>query len=168
MDQPSLYDDDIVTWAEQQAAAVRALASRPDLSNALDWENVADEIESVGRSQISAVEQKLLQMLIHVLKYMSAPSAQSTRSWRSEVIAFHAAARRAYSPGMRQRIDWSWLWKTARLQAEASLRMFDDRLVVGLPDAMPFTPEELVSETFTMDWALERLASALNRPADHH
>ena len=46
MDQPSLYDDDIVTWAEQQAAAVRALASRPDLSNALDWENVAARFEN--------------------------------------------------------------------------------------------------------------------------
>ena len=26
MDRPSLYDDDIVTWAEEQAAALRALA----------------------------------------------------------------------------------------------------------------------------------------------
>ncbi len=34
MDRPSLYDDDIVTWAEEQAAALRALAARGDLSNA--------------------------------------------------------------------------------------------------------------------------------------
>ena len=114
MDQPSLYDDDIVTWAEQQASTLRALARRPDLSNILDWENVAEEIESVGRSQIRAVEQQLLQTLIHVLKYMSAPRAQSTRSWRVEVIAFHATARRAYAPGMRHRIDWDRIWKTAR------------------------------------------------------
>jgi hypothetical protein len=168
MDQPSLYDDDIVTWAEQQASTLRALACRPDLSNILDWENVAGEIESVGRSQISAVEQQLLQILIHVLKYMSAPRAQSTRSWRVEVIAFHAAARRAYAPGMRRRIDWDWIWKTARLQAEASLQMYDDHLVAGLPDSVPFTPDELVAESFTMDWALERLAATLNRPTDHH
>ena len=168
MDQPSLYDDDIVTWAEQQASTLRELARRPDLSNVLDWENVAEEIESVGRSQISAVEQKRLLTLVHVLNYMSTPSAQASRSWRVEVIAFHAATRKAYAPGMRQRIDRAWLWKTARIQEEASLRMYDDRLVAGLPDALPFTPDELDSEAFTMDWALERLASTLNRPADHH
>ncbi len=50
MDQPTLYDDDIVTWADEQVAALRALAARSDLSNAVDWENVIEEIESVGRS----------------------------------------------------------------------------------------------------------------------
>jgi len=168
MDQPSLYDDDIVTWAEQQASTLRELARRPELSNILDWENVAEEIESVGRSQIHAVEPLPLQTLVHVLQYMSAPSAQSTRSWRAEVIAFHAAACRAYSPGMRQRIDWARLWRTAQKQAEASLHVYDDHLVAGLPDTMPFTPDEMTSEAFTMDWTLERLAAALNKPADHH
>ena len=50
MDQPSLYDDDTVTWADQQVAALRSLATRPELSNVLDWDNVAEEIEGVGRS----------------------------------------------------------------------------------------------------------------------
>jgi hypothetical protein len=33
---------------------------------------------------------------------------------------------------------------------------------------MPFTPDELVAPTFTMDWALERLAQILNTPKDTH
>ncbi len=78
MDQPSLYDDDIVIWADEQPAAVRALARRPELSHALDWENVAEEIESVGRSQSDAVESALLQTLVHVLKYFSSCTAPST------------------------------------------------------------------------------------------
>lgn len=106
MDQPSLYDDDIVTWSEEQAAALRALATRSDLSNALDWETVAEEIESLGRSETQGVESALLLVLVHVLKYLSAPSAQSTRSWRVEVVAYHATARRNYKRSMRQRIDW--------------------------------------------------------------
>lgn len=71
MDQPSLYDDDIVSWTEQQAAASRALARRPDLSKMLDWENVAEEIESVGRSQVQAVDSLLVQTLAHLLKRRS-------------------------------------------------------------------------------------------------
>lgn len=129
MDQPSLYDDDIVTRAGQQASTLRGFARRPDLS---------------------------------------APGAQSTRSWPSEVIAFQAEAKKAYVPGMRQRIEWSWLRANARIQAETSLQVFDDHRVAGLPDVMPFTPDEIVSETFTMDWALERIASTLYRPTDQH
>ena len=40
MDTSTLYNDDIVTWAEQQASALRQLAAKPELSNAVDWENL--------------------------------------------------------------------------------------------------------------------------------
>lgn len=44
MDRPSLSDD-IVAWAEEQAAA---LGARGELSNVLDWENLAEKFEGVG------------------------------------------------------------------------------------------------------------------------
>ena len=75
MDQPSLYDDGAVAWAMEQAAAVRALGQRPELSNVLDWHNVVEEIESVGRSEIDRVESALSRVLIHILKHVSAPTA---------------------------------------------------------------------------------------------
>lgn len=168
MDRPSLYDDDIVTWAEEQAAALRALGARSDLSNAVDWENIAEEIESVGRSQIDSVDSALRLALIHILKYLSAPNAQSTQSWRSEVLVFLRTARKNYRPSMRQRIDWQDLWTAAMAQAEAQLTMFGDRLVRGLPNAMPFAPEELVSPDFDMDRALQCLAEALDTGPDRH
>ena len=106
MDQPSLYDDDIVTWAEQQASTLRALARRPDLSSILDWENVAEEIESVGRSQISAVESLLAQTLAHLLKRLSAPDAASLDHWYQEAGTFQITAMNRYERSMRQRLDW--------------------------------------------------------------
>ena len=56
MDRRSLYEDDIYAWAQQQADALRRLATRRDLPNELDLENVAEEIEDVGRSELSRVE----------------------------------------------------------------------------------------------------------------
>lgn len=168
MDRPSLYDDDIVTWAEEQAAALRALGARGELSNALDWENVAEEIESVGRSEIGAVESALSQALIHILKYVSAPVAQSSKSWRVEVITFQSSASRNYRRSMRQRIDWDRLWRDSVKLADASLRIFGDRLVSGLPETMPFTPEELVAPDFDMDRGLARIAEVLKRSGDNH
>ena len=55
-----------------------------------------------------------------------------------------------------------------RADAGAALELYGDALVSGLPDRNPFTPEELVAKTFTLDWALLRLASILQNPNDHH
>jgi hypothetical protein len=42
-----LYDDDILLWSERQAALLRRRAA-----NELDWENIAEEIEDVGCSEL--------------------------------------------------------------------------------------------------------------------
>ena len=156
-----LYDDDIVTWSEHQAAALRALSAKPELSNAVDWANVIEEIESLGRSQISAVERKLTLVLVHLLKKLSAPDAPPVHFWRSEITTFQTAARKGYTRSMRQRIDWDDLWSTARRQAAADLVAYGDALVSGLPEALPLGPEELVARDFDVDIALERLARSL-------
>ena len=49
----ALYDEDFVRWTEEQAAALRRAKSlRPAGSRGsnlpLDWENLAEEIESLG------------------------------------------------------------------------------------------------------------------------
>src|ERR687884_1012100 len=54
MGEASLYETDILAWTEQQAAALRDLAGRRDLPNALDLENVIEEIETLGRNELKA------------------------------------------------------------------------------------------------------------------
>ena len=46
-----LYDTDILLWSEQQAELLRRRAA-----NALDWDNLAEEIGDVGLSQLRAVD----------------------------------------------------------------------------------------------------------------
>jgi hypothetical protein len=45
-----LYDADILLWSEQQAEFLRRRAA-----NALDWDNLVEEIEAVGRNELHAV-----------------------------------------------------------------------------------------------------------------
>ena len=47
-DVKTLYDQDFVTWAEQQAEALRA-AGRGTTNQPLDWENLAEEIEDLPK-----------------------------------------------------------------------------------------------------------------------
>jgi hypothetical protein len=67
-DSRTLYDEDILLWSEQQAEAIRALGRRRDLPNAFDAENVAEEIESVGRSERAAVKSQIRSIFLHLMK----------------------------------------------------------------------------------------------------
>ena len=47
-----LYDADILQWSEHQAALLRRRAAGELVNEAdLDWPNIAEEIESLGKSQ---------------------------------------------------------------------------------------------------------------------
>ena len=161
MDRPSLYDDDIVTWAEEQAAALRALGARSDLSNAVDWENVAEEIEGVGRSHIRAVQSLLIQVLAHLLKRASAAVAPASLHWREEITTFQITALTTYEPSMRQRLRWDKIWTSALAAAEAGLLPYGNALLPGLPKTCPFNADELLSEDFDVDRALRVIAASI-------
>lgn len=169
MDQPSLYDDDIVTWTEQQAAALRELARRPDLSNVLDWENVAEEIESVGRSHLQAVESLLAQTLAHLLERLSAPGSSSAERWRKEIGTFQIAAMGRYERSMRQRVNWDKVWLLGRELAKLGLTAYGDTLIPNLPVRCPLEPDELLVSPFDIDAALLKIAEStvLKSPEKH-
>jgi hypothetical protein len=55
----SLYDFDILAWSGQQAALLRRLAASERVNDQVDWTNVIEEIESVGREELRAVTSAL-------------------------------------------------------------------------------------------------------------
>jgi Domain of unknown function DUF29 len=69
------YWKDPYGWAMFQAELIRAgrLAE-------IDLENVAEEIESVGRSEFRSLKSNLAQVLLHMLKWDYQPERRS-RSW---------------------------------------------------------------------------------------
>ncbi|WP_027174355.1 DUF29 family protein [Methylobacterium sp. 10] len=169
MDQPSLYDDDTVSWIEQQAVALRALAPRPDLSNMLDWEIVAEQIESVDHLPVQAVESLLTQTLAYLLKRLSAPCTLPVENWRREIGVFEIAAFGRYEPSMRQPINWSKVWGTAQELARLGLTSYGDTLIPTLPSQCPLCVDELLVTPFAMDAALLRIVEStiLKSPEKH-
>jgi hypothetical protein len=64
-----LYDADILAWSERQGELLRRIAAGERVNGAdLDWPNIAEEIEDVGRSVLHAVEALLVQALLVDLK----------------------------------------------------------------------------------------------------
>jgi hypothetical protein len=74
-----LYEADLYAWTKAQADALRRRAA-----NEIDWENLAEEIESVGNSDRRAIESRLKILLIHLLKWRYQPEHRSD-SWRSSI-----------------------------------------------------------------------------------
>lgn len=72
---PSLYDSDFYSWANQQAALLRA----GRLSEA-DIANIAEEIESLGRGEKRELVSRLTVLLMHLLKWQFQPDRRG-RSW---------------------------------------------------------------------------------------
>lgn len=113
-----LYDLDILSWSEQQADLLRRLA-RGEKVNGVDWDNVIEEIEDVGRSELHTVESNLEQMLVHLLKLHIWPDDPSCPHWRGEVVAFQRNARRRFAPSMPQRMKLDELRAAAIAQIQA-------------------------------------------------
>jgi Domain of unknown function DUF29 len=109
-----LYETDIVTWSDQQAGLLRRVAMGERVNEAdLDWPNIIEEVETVGRSEVDAVASLLTQAFLHDLKATGWPLAREVPHWRAEARIARAQARRKYRPSMRQKIDLAGLYADA-------------------------------------------------------
>jgi hypothetical protein len=80
------YEEDFYAWTQQQAAALRAEAGLR--SNApVDWENVAEEIESMGNSQKNEISSRLRTICHHLLKWLYCPELRENceNDWRTTI-----------------------------------------------------------------------------------
>jgi hypothetical protein len=139
-----LYDDDILTWSEQQASLLRRLAGGERVNDQVDWENVTEEIESVGRSEFRACESLLIQALRHRLKLMAWPNALAGQHWEDELAVFQVDASLAFQESMRQRLDMNRIYRLARHRFPQQIDGVPQS--APLPDACPFTLDELLAE----------------------
>lgn len=158
---PEPIDVDPVAWSHRQAELLVRLAEQPDaLSCQVDWQSIIAEVLYVGRSQTSGVVRKMELIFEHLLKALSDPDAPSRNRWRIEVRAWVVSIGREATPSMRRLIDLDAAWQKGRLDAEADLSDYGARLPRTLPDACPFTFDELTQRKPTFDALLEKLAAS--------
>jgi len=73
-----LYDTDFYAWTQEQATLLRDRQAQ-----ALDYVNLAEEVESLGKSQQHVLESRLEVVLTHLLKWRYCPTrAEARRGWR--------------------------------------------------------------------------------------
>ena len=67
------YETDLALWAESQARALRD-AGQAGTNLPIDWENVAEEIDALGRSQGRELASRIAVILVHLMKLEVSPA----------------------------------------------------------------------------------------------
>ena len=144
-----LYEQDFVRWTEQQSSALRQAAGL-GTNLPLDWENLAEEIESSGASQRRELRSRIGGILEHLLKLEHSSAKDLQRRW-IESTANHRSEIELFlndSPSLRAdvaRIIAEEAPKVAR-RAIRMLRLHGEE--VGSLQAPNYTEEQVLGDWF--------------------
>ncbi len=130
------YDGDVVAWANEQAALLRA-----GKFHLLDVEHIADEVEDVGKSEERELASRMALLMAHLLKWAFQPERR-TRSWELTIAVQRKAIdkRVTQMPSLKSDLaDPEWneiVWGDAVRQAatETGLDVFPDVCPWSLSD----------------------------------
>ncbi len=128
----SLYERDFAQWVEK---TVHQLHTR-NIEN-LDWENLIEEVESLGRSQRKAVRSFLLNLLENLLKRCYVPLTDCYRGWEIEIRNFRRELKQEFkdSPSLN-----SFAMEIlAETYQDALESLKEDYPNIVFPDGCPFT-----------------------------
>ena len=138
------YDHDFYTWSLEQARLVRE-----GRWNAVDRDNVAEEIESLGREQFNKLESSLRVLLLHMLKWDYQPERRG-RSWWATIGEQRLRLNDllADNPGLRPRVPEAVTraYRRARLRAVKETDLDEARF----PRACPYSWDDIVSRDFSV------------------
>ncbi|WP_169833478.1 DUF29 domain-containing protein [Methylobrevis pamukkalensis] len=139
---PVGHGADFHAWSIDQAQRLRARAA-----TGLDWDNLAEEIESVGRADRNEIYSRLIKLLSHLLKWQFQPERRSN-SWRATLLEQRLRIARTIeaSPSLRG-LPAAFLdetYRIARLEAAGETDLPADRF----PDICPYSVSDVLAEYF--------------------
>lgn len=136
------YERDFYSWLMEQARLLRE-----GRWQALDRQNLAEEIESLGREQFNKLASALRVLLLHMLKWDHQPDLRS-RSWAVSIATQRIEIEDVLddNPGLRPRIPEAIAraYRQARLLAAKETGLAED----AFPAACPFPYDEMMSRAF--------------------
>lgn len=137
-----LYEKDFYAWANEQAALLRA--GKLGLA---DIENIAEEIESMGRSEKRELASRLTVLLLHLLKWQFQPSLRGA-SWEATILVqrIKLADHLTDNPSLKPRLldATAGAYRLASIQAAAETGM--NRTT--FPPTCPWSSEQLLDQDF--------------------
>ncbi len=105
----SLYDSDYHNWLE---ITIKQLKSQE--FSALDLENLIEELESMGKTDLRTANSLLKQIIIHRLKLDKLPDIQPRKHWRKEINNFQDQLDDLLTSSLKAKIDLDKIYNRAK------------------------------------------------------
>ena len=136
------YDQDFALWVEENIALIRAKNY-----DAVDWENLIEEVEGLTRSDKRELENRLTTLFEHALKRRYVPLQDCYRGWEVTLKRTQKQLRRVLTDSPSLRNYFVSVIKKCYQDALGDVRDEYDEI---FPDRLPFTDEidQLLTEEF--------------------
>ncbi|EYU15092.1 DUF29 domain-containing protein [Photorhabdus aegyptia] len=139
------YETDVVAWANEQAALLRA-----GKFSEIDVVNIAEEIEDVGRSEKRELASRMAILLSRLLRWQFQPECRSP-SWQRiikeqrKALVWHIKD----TPSLKSTIaDKDWF---AKVWADAVSSAVDETWLDMFPDECAWNISQILSQEFYPD-----------------
>lgn len=153
--QRASYDQDFARWSLEQAALIRQ--GRFD---EVDVENVAEEIESLARSDRKEIRKRQEVLLRHLLKWEFQPGKRKA-GWRSTIFEQRQQLKLLIkeSPSLKSypASQVPWCYGLARMKAAGESGLPES----AFPSECPYTARQILDDRFLPGppWRFEDLAA---------
>jgi hypothetical protein len=144
-DNKTPYDVDLTAWVAEQVALLRARRF-----DEIDADNIAEELEDVGREQYDKLESALTLLIMHSLNWDHQPERPS-RSWRVTIAEQRRRVDKLLekNPSLKASLDEAMADAHIDGRGRAAVEM--DRDEDTLPAACPYGFDEIMTRPIDLD-----------------
>ncbi len=141
----TLYETDFYAWAMEMAQLIKTKQF-----DKVDIEHLAEEVESMGASERNALESRLIELMLHLLKWQFQPERKG-RSWQQSIAKQRVGIDKVLkqNPSLKyqyqQRVDECYIYAKRYAAIETGL------LISHFPENCPYSVEQLFDFEFLPD-----------------
>jgi len=134
------HETDFYAWTNEQVQLLKT-----GQLNQIDWQNIAEEIEDMGRSEKRQLESRLEVLIMHLLKWQFQPNLRS-RSWQLTIKEQRLRLEKilqknpSLQSNLTEAIEEVYPLATLSAERETGLSLF--------PEICPYTLTEILSLEF--------------------
>jgi hypothetical protein len=140
----NLYDEDFYVWTEVQAELLRGRRFE-----ALDLDNLIEEVEDLGGAKKSAVLSNASVIMEHFLKLQLSPAREPRTGWGESIAEHRARLELELTPRLRQILaeELSRVYAITRRSTARKLRLHgEDTAADALPETLRYTLDQICDD----------------------
>jgi Domain of unknown function DUF29 len=141
-----LYDRDFYRWTIEQATVLRNRRRELEALG-VDWTNMAEELEALGRNDKRELRRRLTVLLMHLLKWQYQPLHQSP-SWRLTIAEQRDAIDELLKESSSLKLLLDEILKNAYRSARRGSALETGLAENTFPLACPWTSDEVFQNSF--------------------